>query len=61
MKLFQNQGFLCHKSVFKLVYYILSSEEYQKEVWELFFSLACELYFCGSYDENSDLEVIHSH
>jgi hypothetical protein len=60
-KLFQDKNLVCHKSVYKFIYYQLCSEEQEEEVWECFFGQLAEVYFCGGYDENSDLEVIHSH
>jgi hypothetical protein len=60
-KLFQDKNFVCHKSVYKFIYYQLSSEEHDEEIWNSFFEQLAEVYFCGGYDENSDLEIIHSH
>jgi hypothetical protein len=61
VKLFQDSDYVCSKSVYKFIYYQLSSEESDEDTWDSFFGLLAEVYFCGGYDENSDLELIHSH
>ncbi len=57
---FSSLGFVCSKAALKLLYHFLSQSD-GADNWEQYFGILAEHYFIGGYDENSDLEIIHSH